>query len=400
MREFILMAKLPKILTIDDEDMVRHLIAEYLEILGYDVIQAENGRIGIEKCRRELPDLVLSDLRMPEVDGLQVLETLTKEFPEMPVILVTGMGGINDAIEAVKLGAWDYITKPFQGISVIQHAVERALERAKLLRENREHREHLEEVNKQLTESLHKLEEDEVAARKMQFNLLPDNSQVRGNYRFNWALYPSRYLSGDFVDHFTLDANHFGFFIADVSGHGVSSALVTILLRSHMHRYVEKYIKGRSDSLDILNPEKTLRNLNHVLLKDDLGKFLTIFYGVLNAQDNTLNYCNGGQFPCPILSDGKQPFYIESNGLPVGLFEEAEYSAHTIELPDRFNLFLFSDGVLEILPQKTIKEKKAHLLELPMDEDLKIEDLTCRLHLEKIDNLPDDIAMLLISRRP
>lgn len=394
------MAASVKILTIDDEDIVRHLIAEYLEILGYNVIQAENGRIGIETCRRELPDLVLSDLRMPEVDGLEVLETLTKEFPEMPVILVTGMGGINDAIEAVKLGAWDYLTKPFQSISVIRHAVERALERAKLLRENREHRDHLEAVNAQLTESLRRLEEDEVAARKMQFHLLPENNQVRGKYRFNWALYPSQYLSGDFVDHFTLDADHVGFFIADVSGHGASSALVTILLRSHMHRYVEKYIKGRDGSMDILNPEKTLRNLNHVLLSEDLDKYLTMFYGVLNAKDNTLHYCNGGQFPCPILGDGKQPFFIESNGLPVGLFDEAEYSAHTIKLPEQFNLFLFSDGVLEILPQKTLKEKQAHLLTLPVGEDLKIEDLTSQLHLEKADNLPDDIAMLLISRRP
>ncbi len=394
------MATPVKILTIDDEDIVRHLIAEYLEILGYIVIQAENGRVGIEKCRHELPDLVLSDLRMPEVDGLEVLKTLTKEFPETPVILVTGMGGINDAIEAIKLGAWDYLTKPFQSISVIQHAVERALERAKLLRENREHRDHLEAVNAQLTESLRRLEEDEVAARKMQFHLLPDNNQVRGNYRFNWALYPSQYLSGDFIDHFTLDADHFGFFIADVSGHGASSALVTILLRSHMHRYVEKYIKGRDNSMDILKPAKTLRNLNHVLLSEDLDKYLTIFYGILNAKDNTLTYCNGGQFPCPILDDGKQPFFIESNGLPVGLFDETEYSAHTIELPERFNLFLFSDGVLEILPQNTLKEKQAHLLTLPVGKDLKIEDLTSRLHLEKADKLPDDIAMLLISRRP
>lgn len=394
------MAASIKILTIDDEDIVRQLIAEYLDILGYQVIQAENGRTGIEKCRLERPDLVLSDLRMPEVDGLQVLETLTREFPEMPVILVTGLGGINDAIEAIKLGAWDYLTKPFQSISVIQHAVKRALERAKLLRENREHHEHLEQVNAQLTESLRKLEEDEVAARKMQFHLLPDNHQEKGNYHFSWALYPSRYLSGDFVDYFTLDADHFGFFIADVSGHGVSSALVTVLLRSHMHRYVEKYIKGRDSSLDILNPEKTLTNLNRVLLSEDLDKYLTMFYGILNAKDNTLIYCNGGQFPCPIMGDSLQTFFIESNGLPVGLFEEAPYVAHTLKLTDKFNLFLFSDGVLEILPQKNLKEKKDYLLTLPLNEELQMEDLTRKLDLDAKVSLPDDIALLLINRRP
>lgn len=393
------MAAPPKILTIDDEAMIREVIAGYLEILGYDVIQAKNGRVGIEKCREEQPDLVLSDLRMPEVDGLEVLATVTKEFPEMPVIVVTGMGGVADAIEAIKLGAWDYITKPFDDISVIKHSVEKSLERAKLIRENREHREHLEVVNAQLTESLRKVEEDEAAARKMQIHLLPENNKVRGNLLFNWALYPSHYLSGDFVDYFSLDDDHFGFFIADVSGHGVSSALVTILLRSHMHRYVEKYVKG-IDSKFILSPDQTLRNLNEVLLSEDLDKYLTMFYGIINTKDHTLLYCNGGQFPYPILSDGKQPFYIETNGLPVGLFERVDYQSNTLALPDRFDLFLFSDGILEILPQKTLKEKQDYLLTLSVGENLKMEDLTRSLAMEKAGNLPDDIAILLISRRP
>lgn len=392
------MAESMKILTIDDDDIVRDVITGLLEILGYDVIGAENGRVGIEKCRQEHPDLILTDLRMPEIDGLEVLATVTREFPEMPIIVVTGMGGVGDAIEAVKLGAWDYITKPFDDISVIQHSVRKALERGRLIKENRQHREHLEAVNLQLMESLRKLEEDETAARKMQFHLLPDNNQVRNHYRFSWALYPSLYLSGDFVDYFSLDPDHFGFFMADVSGHGVSSALMTVLLRSHMHRYVEKYIKDRNKT-DIMKPDVTLRNLNRVLISEDLEKYLTIFYGIINATDNSLVYCNGGQFPYPILSDGTRPVYIERNGLPVGLFEEAEYHTYTLDLPERFDLFLFSDGVLEILPYKTLREKQNYLLGLPVAEDLKMEDLTGRLALEKASNLPDDIAMLLISRR-
>ncbi len=392
------MAAQRKILTIDDEPMVRDLIASILESLGYEVIQAENGLTGIEICRREHPDLVLSDLRMPGIDGLEVLATVTKDFPETPIIVVTGMGIVTDAIEAVKLGAWDYITKPFQDISVIKHSVERAMERGRLLRENRQHREHLESVNRQLTESLQKLQEDEAAARKMQIHLLPDNHQTRQNYHFSWALYPSLYLSGDFVDYFTLDADHYGFYIADVSGHGVSSALVTILLRSHMHRYVEKYIKNR-DHADILKPDATLKHLNHVLLKENLEKYLTILYGILNMKDNTLLYCNGGQFPYPILSGNGQARYIQTSGMPVGLFEDTDYESQCIELPDRFELLLFSDGLLEILPHKSLKEKLDYLPTLAAGENLNIEDLTKRLMPESVDNLPDDITILLISRR-
>lgn len=143
------------ILTIDDEEIIRLSIEAYLEDSGYSVIQAENGRVGLEVFDREKPDLVLVDLRMPEVDGLDVLAQVTKKSPHTPIIVVSGTGVLNDAIEALRLGAWDYVTKPIQDMAVLEHSVNKALERAELLKQQQSHKEELEkEVARRTSELL------------------------------------------------------------------------------------------------------------------------------------------------------------------------------------------------------------------------------------------------------
>ncbi len=143
--------KSKKVLTVDDDELVRETLTAYLENSGYEVLQAENGRLGLEKFRSVKPDLVMLDLRMPEMDGLEVLGHLTKESPDTPVILVSGMGTIGDAIKALKLGAWDYIAKPIHDMGVLEHAVNKALERSEFLEQKKRYREHLEEEVKKRT---------------------------------------------------------------------------------------------------------------------------------------------------------------------------------------------------------------------------------------------------------
>lgn len=314
----------------------------------------------------------------------------------MPVILVSGMGGLGDAIKALKLGAWDYLTKPIEDMAVLEYAIDKSLERARLLRENREYREHLEEVNDQLKQSLRKLEEDESAGRRMQFQLLPEDGKVRGGLEFSRRLLPSLYLSGDFVDYFVIDDDHLGFYMADVSGHGVSSAFVTVLLKSNMYRYLNLY-RQDWDSV-ILEPARILKRINRDMFQGQIEKYLTMFYGVIGLSDNCLRYSNGGQFPFPILFDGQETRFFGGKSMPVGLFDFAEYRTDTLDLPERFAMTLFSDGILDVLPQAKLKDKQAYLLSLVNRKDLSVETLIDTLGLEAPGSLPDDVTIMLIKR--
>lgn len=385
-----------KILIIDDEARVREIIAAYLEDSGFQVFQAGNGQAGVECCRCEPPDLVLCDLRMPGMDGLQVLAVVTREFPELPILVVSGMGGVSDAIQALKLGAWDYVTKPIEDMAVLEHAIGHALERARLRRENREHREHLETVNEQLRQTVRRLQEDEAAARRIQFQLLPENDKAYRGYQFSRHLFTSQYLSGDFVDYFAIDGEHLGFYIADVSGHGVSSAFVTVMLKSYIGRYRELHRQNRDRG--ILNPAETLSRLNREIFGCHMDKYLTMFYGVINWSSNQLRYSSGGQFPFPILFDGAHAAYIGKKSLPIGLFDFANYQTEALQLPPRFALVLISDGILETLPQAGLRDKQACLLDLVGTTDLTIEYLIRELGLDQSIPLPDDVTLLLIKK--
>jgi len=149
-----------KLLTIDDEDIIRDSIAAYFEDCNFTVIEANGGAKGIEMFRQEKPDIVLTDLNMPEVDGFEVVKTITAESQLTPTIVISGAGMIEDSIRAIRNGAWDYITKPIVDMAELEHTVNKALERAQLLSENRKYQLHLEEKVIERTTELRELNEN------------------------------------------------------------------------------------------------------------------------------------------------------------------------------------------------------------------------------------------------
>ncbi len=147
-----------KILVIDDEPCIRDSIVEFLTDFGFEILEAGDGITGLEYFEKYDPDLILCDLRMPGMDGLEILETVVVQKPETPVIIVSGAGNISDTIEALRLGAWDYITKPIQDMNVLCHAVEKAFERLDLINEKRRYQEDLEKANLELKASIETIE--------------------------------------------------------------------------------------------------------------------------------------------------------------------------------------------------------------------------------------------------
>lgn len=255
----------------------------------------------------------------------------------------------------------------------------------------------LEAANARLEKNLQRMKDDESGGRHLQFQLLPDNHKQIGPCEFSHRLITSAYLSGDFVDYFAIDHRHLGFYMADVSGHGVSSAFVTVLLKSYMARYLEDHREGRDSA--ILRPGEILDRLNHKLLGGHLNKYMTMFYGVLSLDDNRLHYSQGGQFPFPILFDGSRPDFVGIKSLPVGLFEFATYETVELQLPPRFIMALISDGILEVLPQPRLRDKLRFLLSLISNDSTTIAAVVRELALNQENTLPDDITFLMIRKR-
>jgi two-component sensor histidine kinase len=133
-----------RILCIDDAATIRRAIVAYLGDLGHTVDQAQDGTAGLELINAAKYDAVLLDLAMPGISGLDVLRAVSSSHPHLPVIVISGTGAIQDVIAALRLGAWDFITKPIEDMAILEYALAKALERVALITENQLHRERLE----------------------------------------------------------------------------------------------------------------------------------------------------------------------------------------------------------------------------------------------------------------
>ncbi|MCK5196070.1 MAG: response regulator, partial [Desulfobulbaceae bacterium] len=135
-----------KILVAEDNPVLRKSISSYLRKKGYQVLKAGDGAEALELFRAESPDLILTDLRMPEMDGFELLCKVREENADVPVIIISGIGTMQDVIEALRRGAWDYLAKPIEDMGFLHHAVEKALERASLVKVAKGYQELLEKT--------------------------------------------------------------------------------------------------------------------------------------------------------------------------------------------------------------------------------------------------------------
>jgi len=127
-----------KILVIEDESAIRRVLIKILseESDTYEVSEAEDGLLGIEKIKAEDYDLVLCDIKMPKMDGVEVLEAIKKIKPEIPIVMISGHGDLDTAVNTMRLGAFDYISKP-PDLNRLLNTVRNALDRKELIVENK-----------------------------------------------------------------------------------------------------------------------------------------------------------------------------------------------------------------------------------------------------------------------
>src|SRR5512143_2399137 len=123
------------ILIVEDKDSMAKMLQETMETVGYHPLIARDGAEGIRKIRENKIDLVLTDLKLPKKDGMEVLRAAKEENPMLPVIMMTAFGTVDVAVQAIKEGAFDFITKPFDTDHLL-HLIKKAMETQRLLAEN------------------------------------------------------------------------------------------------------------------------------------------------------------------------------------------------------------------------------------------------------------------------
>lgn len=384
-----------RILVIDHQKEDQLRLSDYLSAKGYWVQAVSTIQQAVLLMADASPDLIFADISSDEIKQIPFIDRDT--FPAS-LVIVSETKSAGDVVACLRAGAADFILKPVQDYSSVDHIIHRILDKIRLAKLNRRLHKELEDGNKKLSSGIQELRADQKAGLQVQLKMLPDTNKEIHGFCFDHRIKPSLYLSGDFLDYFNLDQRRSMFYFADVSGHGASSAFVTVLLKNLTMRLKRNLKRNSSDELSC--PDQFLRRVNQELLTTDLGKHVTIFVGIIDQQKRELTYSIGGHFPLPILTSAGKSEYLEGKGMAVGLFPEPTFNVYKKALPDGFKITVFSDGILEVISGPALKDKEKLLLEVVSQEQRGIESLFSSLGLDGIDDLPDDIAVLTISDTP
>lgn len=144
------MDKIYTILLVEDDDTVRISAAMYLEDYEFKVLQAIDGTEAMAHLKKLQPDVIVTDIRMPKMGGFEVIDFVEKHTPEIPIIVMSGTGDLNDVVKALRFGVWDFILKPIADMSIMLHSINKSIEKAELIEENKLQRKRLELANKEL----------------------------------------------------------------------------------------------------------------------------------------------------------------------------------------------------------------------------------------------------------
>ena len=387
------------ILVVDDQQCRAERLIDALDApqFGFDYLSEVPDIEGV--LGEDSPyDCVLCNAGLTNVSWASVRRAMRNFDVQVPVIVVAEDRDVESMTTALGLGAADFFVRPEERPGLLRHAIGRCVTHHRLQRELKESKENLERTNQELRHSLRMLQQDQQAGRQVQMALLPSGSLQVNGYWFSQKIFTSLYLSGDFADYFQVSDDQVIFFLTDVSGHGSSSAFATVLLKNLFARKRSDYLRRQDKT--VTSPVKMLALANSELLELELNKYATMVVGNLNFKTGELTYSVAGHLPHPVLLDENGVCYLEGEGPPVGLIEHADYTEHTIDLPENFVLALLSDGILELLGNGSLIEKEALLLERvagPLDSPRVLAD---RLGLGDVDpnHLPDDVAALFITR--
>ncbi|HEV8002333.1 MAG TPA: SpoIIE family protein phosphatase [Planctomycetaceae bacterium] len=341
------------ILVVDDVSANLQVLSGMLKERGYKVRPVPSGELALRAARKDPPDLILLDINMPEMNGFEVCRHLkaNETLRGIPVIFISALNENLDKVNAFACGGVDYITKPFQ-MEELHARVETHLKLRRLQVEVEESNSRLERINDRMSRDLE-------AAAKIQKTFLPSVAPAVSGLEFAWCYRPCDELAGDALNIIPLGGNRVGLYILDVSGHGVSAALLSVTLSrllsppsdpsSILIRNREINDQLEISPLEVTPPADVADRLNQLFPFDTATEqFATLLYGVLDLSTGDFRHVSAGHPGPIILPANGPPVTLETPGFPIGLSDEA-YCERSVHLAAGDRLYLYSDGLTETM---------------------------------------------------
>ncbi len=323
-----------KILVVDDEPDLEPLMLQrmrrHIRAGRYSFVFAGNGVEALEVLQQEEDiDMVLSDINMPQMDGLTLLEQIPKVDPNVRSVIISAYGDMKNIRTAMNRGAFDFVTKPLD-FDDLQITIDRTLAHLSEWRDALNSRDKLVSLQNELS-----------VARTIQQSILPTRFPKGEDYSTHANMRPARNVGGDFYDVINLDQGRIALAIADVSDKGVPAALFMMSSRT--------LLKGAA--IGAYAPGSVLQEVNQLLCENnDTMMFVTLFYGIYDPDNGNLTYANGGHnSPLLVHADGSSELLPTTSGVALGVWENFEYEQHSITVKPGESVIFYTDGISEAL---------------------------------------------------
>ncbi|MBT2325085.1 SpoIIE family protein phosphatase [Variovorax paradoxus] len=380
----------PLALVVDDEQVTRLLVKRALESLGCaPVLEAVDG-ITAQEVLREHPDvaLVLTDIMMPRMDGLELLRWGRQALPGAMWIVLSGLDTFDSAVAAIRLGAFDFLPKSPR-TEEMAVSVRNALERRQLLAERERLHNELQRKVRELEETSAMLRRDLERAEVIQRALLPRSPPPMEGYCIQALYRPGQHVGGDLYDVVRLGERHLAFYLADATGHGVTSAMLSVLFKQRL------VLVDPATGL-ALPPAEVLAAVNRSICEAHAapGLFLTAVFGLLDTSDASLTLASAGHPPVLHARDGRETRLIRRTGPALGLAPDAHFQQERLQLLAGDRILLYTDG---LLPSGS--ERELELLQQVLAKPLSsAQEVMAQLHGGAPAGADrDDVTILLID---
>src|SRR5215475_2463236 len=339
-----------KLLLIEDNPSDARLIEVMLDHASnglFEIEHFERLSAGLRRLEQGGINVVLSDLSLPDSEGLDTFERLHAKAPDIPIIVLSGLNDTNLALKAVHEGAQDYLIKGEVDGQLLVRAMRYAMERKHMAQQLAHYADELRAKNAQLEADFNMAREVQEMFLPQQYPTFPHSAAPEHSaLHFSHRYLPAAAVGGDFFNILPITDTTAGVFICDVMGHGMRAALITAIMRG----LLEELTPVAAD------PGKFLAEINrslHAILKRTREPFLaTAFYMVADAAAAELRFASAGH-PSPYHLQRKQgvveplKFSDPRHGPALGLFEKSSYPACKTRIAAGDLLLLFTDGIYE-----------------------------------------------------
>lgn len=284
------------IMLVDDDPIFRRITSGFLSAQGYQVVEAQDGLDGLQKLRCNAPDLILCDLSMPILDGIEFVEEVSLEYPSLPMIVVSATDEISDVAKALRYGIKDFLAKPISNHQHLACAIENTLDDSdNHLSDQRDFSSQWFRIDsgdvpeeQELHWHLEYLEDNPSAAKDLLHALLPDKDTSQGDWKCSYRLLQSTDVMPLVFDYAWLMNGQFAFYLVDSAADGAHGAATTLLVRALFHDYLRNLKSFNADLKDLASL------LEKGIKCSDCSTPVRALFGVADLSEGTLDILPAG----------------------------------------------------------------------------------------------------------